>query len=57
MYAQITQNNKFSISLQYWKKEMTYEVGFLHEDKHERFLQIVTMVFDRDDQAFPKFPK
>ena len=57
MYAQITQNNKFSISLQYWKKEMTYEVGFLHEDKHERFLQIVNMVFDRDDQAFPKFPK
>ena len=51
-HAQITQNNKFAISLQYLKKEVCDEV-----DKYESFLQIGTMIFDGDDQAFPKFPK
>ena len=31
-HAQITQNDKFAISLQYLKKELTDEVDFLHAD-------------------------
>ena len=55
-HAQITQNNKFAISLQYLKK-MSDEVDLLHAYKHESFLQINTMILDADGQAFPKFPK
>ena len=44
MHAQITQNNKFAISLQYLKKELSDEVGFLHADKHESLLQIDSMI-------------
>ena len=43
-HAQITQNNKFAISLQYLKKELSDEVGFLHADKHESLLQIDSMI-------------
>ena len=57
IHAQATQNNKFSISLQYPKKEVSDEVDFLHADKHESFLQIDTIIFYGDDQALPKFPK
>ena len=56
-HAQITQNNKCAIFLQYLKKDMSDEVYFLHTDKLESFLQIDTMIFDRDAQAFPKFTK
>ena len=56
-HAQITQNNKFAISLQYHKKEVNDEVDFLHTDKHENFLKIDAMIFDGDGQTFPKFPK
>ena len=56
-HAQIIQNNKFAISLQYLKKEMSDEVDFLHADKHESFLQIDTVIFDGDGQAFPEFLK
>ena len=34
---------------------MNDEFDFLHADKHESFLQSVTMIFDGDGQAFPKF--
>ena len=43
-HAQITQNNKFAISLQYLKKELSDEVDFLHADKHESLLQINSMI-------------
>ena len=33
-HAQITQNNKFAISFQYLKKEVSDEVDFLHTDKY-----------------------
>ena len=33
-HAQISQNNKFAISLQYLKKEVSDEVDFLHANKH-----------------------
>ena len=59
-HALITQNYKFAISLRYFKKEVSDEVDFLHADKdesYESFLQIDTILFDWDDEAFPKFPK
>ena len=34
-YAQRTENNKFSISKQYFKKEVESEFDFLHADKHQ----------------------
>ena len=55
--ALITQNSKFAISLQYFKKEFSDEVDFLHVDKYESFLQIDNMIFDGDGQVFLKFPK
>ena len=56
-HAQITQNNKFALSLQYHKKEVRDEVDILHANKCESFLQVDTMIFDGNGQAFPKFPK
>ena len=53
-HAKISQNNKFAISLKYVKKEVNHEVHFLHAYEHESFLQIDTMIFDGDGQAFPK---
>ena len=43
-HAQITQNRKFAISLQYLKREVNDEVDFLHAGKHENLLQIDTMI-------------
>ena len=42
-HAQITQNKKFAISLQYLKKELSDE-DFLHADKHGSLLQIDSMI-------------
>ena len=44
-------------NLQYLRREVSNQVGFWHADKHESCLQIDTMIFDRDSQAFPKLPK
>ena len=43
-HAQINQNNKSAISLQYLKKELSVKVDFLHVDKFEGFLQIDSMI-------------
>ena len=43
-HAQITQNNRFAISLQYLKKELSDEVDFLHADKHESLLQTDSII-------------
>ena len=43
-HAQITQNKKFAISLQYLKKELSDKVDFLHADKHESLLQNDIMI-------------
>ena len=43
-HAQITQINKFAISLQYLKKEVSGKVDFLHAGKHESLLQIDTFI-------------
>ena len=45
-HAQITQKNKFAISLQYVKKDVSDEIDFLHAHKHERVLQIDTVICD-----------
>ena len=46
-HAQITQNNKFSDSLDYLKKEVSDKVDFIHANKDENYLQIDTMIFER----------
>ena len=56
-HAQITQNNKFAISLQYLKKEVRDKLDFFHADKRESFLYIDTMIFNENGRAFPKFLK
>ena len=43
-HAHTTQNNKFAISLQHLKKEVSDAVDFLHADKHEYLLQTDTMI-------------
>ena len=43
-YAQITQNNKFAISLQYLKKAVSDEVDFFHAVEHETLIQTDTMI-------------
>ena len=43
-HAQIIQNNKFAIFLQYLKKKVSDEVDFLHADKHESMLLTDTMI-------------
>ena len=48
-------DNKFAISLQYSKKEVSDEVDFLHADKHKSFLQINTVILKgmgRHSQSF-----
>ena len=35
--SQITQSNKFAISLQYLKKKLWMKLIFLHADKHQSF--------------------
>ena len=42
-HFQITQKNKFAISLQYLTKEVSDEVDFFHAEEHEGFLQINTV--------------
>ena len=59
-HIQITQNNKFAISLQYVKKEVSDEVDFVYAEKHECFLQINTiiligMVKNSQSYNFPMF--
>ena len=43
-HTQIAQNNKFAISFQNIKKEVSDEVDFVHAEKRESFLQINTII-------------
>ena len=43
-HVQITLNNKFAISLQHLKKEVSDEVDFLHTGRHESLLQTDAMI-------------
>ena len=56
-HAQIAQNNKFAVSLQYSKEQVSNEVDFSNANKHRSFLQTDTLILMGDDEAFPKFPK
>ena len=56
-HAQITQNNKFATSLQYVKENVNDEADFLSADKHQRFLQIDTVILGMCDQECPNYPK
>ena len=56
-HAQITQNDKFAISLQYIKENMNDEVGFLPADKCQRLLLIDTIILGVCGQACPNYPK
>ena len=47
--AQSTQNNKFAISWQYFKRKMRDEFEFLHEGD--------AMIFIGHRQVFPKYPE
>ena len=55
--VQSTQNNKFGISLQYLKENGKNEVEFLLAGKHQRFLQIDTIVLGVSGQACPDYSK
>ena len=54
-HAQITRNNKFAIFLQYIKENVK-DVDFLLADKHQRFLQIDTIILGMCGQACPNYP-
>ena len=56
-HAQVTQNNKFAIALQFREKLVSDKVDFLPAEKDEIVLQNDTMIFDGNGPAFPKFPK
>ena len=43
-HPQITQNNKFAVSLQYLKKELSDEIDLLHAGEHENLLRIDGMI-------------
>ena len=45
------------MSLQYLKNEVRGGVYFLRADKHQRFLQIDTIIFGVCGQVCPNYPK
>ena len=49
--------NNFAIFLQYMKENVKDEVDFLLADKHERFLQIDTLILGLYGQACPNYSK
>ena len=57
MKAQSTQTSKFTISLQYLKENVKDEVDFLPADKHQRFLQIDSIILGVCEQTCPNYPK
>ena len=44
-HSQSTQSNKFGISLQYLKEELSDGVHFLHADKHQNFYKVALLFF------------
>ena len=41
--SEITQSNKFAVSLQYLKKEVRNGVHFMHADKHQSFYKVALL--------------
>ena len=56
-HFQSSQSIKFSISLQYFKKEVTNVVFFFCMQINIKFLQVDIIVFDGIGQACSKYPK
>ena len=52
-----TQNDKFTICLQYLKENVKEEVDFLPVDKRQSFFQIDTVILGVCGQACPNYPK
>ena len=50
-----TQNDKYAASLQYVKKELSYEVEVLHADKHGNISKVDTVIFVGFGQVCPKY--
>ena len=55
--AQSTQNNWFTISLQYLKEKMKDDVDFFLADERQRFSQIDIIILGVCDQEHPNYPK
>ena len=55
-HTQIDENNTFSISLQYFKQEVSDEVDFFKAGEMKvSYSFLGSMIFDGDGKAFPKF--
>ena len=54
-HSQITQSNKFAISLQYLRKEVKNGGHFWRADK--QVLQVGIILFDGNGQTCSKYPK
>ena len=55
-HSQITQSNKFAISLQYLKKDVRNEGHFWHADKRQSFYKLV-LSFLKEVARRLKYPK
>ena len=53
----LRKTRSFAISLQYLNKPVIDETDVWYPGKQENYLQVDTMIFDRDGQAFLKFLK
>ena len=49
-HVQSTQNNKFTISLQYLKEIIKDEVDFLSADKRQRFFKVILSLFTQNNK-------
>ena len=55
-HVQSTQNNKFTISLQYLKENVKDEFGLLPTDQRQRFLKIAIIILGLCVQAYSNYP-
>ena len=56
-HARITQNKRFAISLQYFKKEVNDKNDFSHAGKHENLQQMNAIILMGMVKHFLKFSK
>ena len=56
-HTQNTQNNKFPLLLQYFRKEGSDKVVYLHGDKEQPFLKVDTIKTVLHGQSWPNYYK